>query len=153
MFPLSISCVVQEECKSLEEFSGIPVAKLKANDPSITELKFGSKDFGEAEAYVLGMVLQVRHKIRAAHQTISRCILKPVTPAANRVFVFDFWQKNTCVTSVNLGYNRIGNEGAKAIADMLGVGFQPLVTPHQPLLSYPHLHNIFHAFRVELAPR
>ena len=35
---------------------------------------------------------------------------------------------------------------------MLGVGFQHLVTPHQPLLSYPHLHNIFHAFRVELAP-
>ena len=35
---------------------------------------------------------------------------------------------------------------------MLGVGFQHLVTPHQPLLSNPHLHNIFHAFRIELAP-
>jgi hypothetical protein len=67
VLPLSISCVVQEECKSLEEFSGIPIAKLKANDPSITELDFSSRGFGDAEAYVLGMVLQVRHKIRAAH--------------------------------------------------------------------------------------
>ena len=58
-----MSCVAQEECKSLEEFSGIPIAKLKANDPSITELKFISKGFGDAEAYVLGVVLQVRHKI------------------------------------------------------------------------------------------
>ena len=54
--------VAQEECKSLEEFSGIPIAKLKANDPSITELKFRGKGFGDAEACVLGMVLQVRHK-------------------------------------------------------------------------------------------
>ena len=75
-----MSCGVQEECKSLEEFSGIPIAKLKANDPSFTELNYTNKGFGDAEAYVLGMVLQVRHKIRAAHQTISRCILKPVTP-------------------------------------------------------------------------
>jgi hypothetical protein len=71
---LSISCVVQEECKSLEEFSGIPVAKLKANDPSITELMFNRKGFGDVEACVLGMVLQVRHKIRAAHHTIFTCI-------------------------------------------------------------------------------
>ena len=66
--------------------------------------------------------------------------------------MFDFWQNNTCVTSVNLEDNRIGNEGAKAIADMLGVGSQHLGTTRQPLLSNPHLHNIFHAFRVELAP-
>ena len=76
---MSISCVVQEECKSLEEFSGIPVAKLKANDPSITELDFRNKGFGDAEACVLGMVLQVRHKIVVAHHTISRCILTPVS--------------------------------------------------------------------------
>ena len=74
MLPLSISCVFQEECKSLEEFSGIPVAKLKANDPSFTELNYTNKGFGDAEAYVLGMVLQVKHKIRAPHHTISTCI-------------------------------------------------------------------------------
>ena len=79
MLPLSISCVVQEECKSLEEFSGIPVAKLKANDPSITELNFKDNDFGDAEACVLGMVLQVRHKIGLGHHTISRCILTTVS--------------------------------------------------------------------------
>ena len=79
MLPLSISCVVQEECKSLEDFSGIPIAKLKANDPSITELKFRQKGFGDAEACVLGMVLQVRHKIGLGHHTISRCILTPVS--------------------------------------------------------------------------
>ena len=56
----------QEECKSLEEFSGIPVAKLKANDPSITKLSFSRKGFGNAEACVLGIVLQVRHIIRVA---------------------------------------------------------------------------------------
>ena len=66
--------MVQEECKSLEEFSGIPIAKLKANDPSITELNFNREGFGDAEACVLGMVLQVRHKIVMAHHTISRCI-------------------------------------------------------------------------------
>ena len=80
MLSLSISCVVQEECKSLENFSGIPIAKLKANDPSITELEFGLKDFGDVEACVLGMVLQVRHKIVVAHHTISRCILTLVSP-------------------------------------------------------------------------
>ena len=58
-----MSCAAQEECKSLEDFSGIPVAKLKANDPSITKLNFRDKGFGNAEACVLGMVLQVRHKI------------------------------------------------------------------------------------------
>ena len=74
MLPLSISCVVQEECKSLEDFSGIPIAKLKANDPSITKLDFSGKGFSNAETCVLGMVLQVRHKIVVAHQTISTCI-------------------------------------------------------------------------------
>ena len=54
--------VAQEECKSLEEFSGIPVAKLRENDPSFTELKFNFKGFGDAEACVLGSVLQVRRK-------------------------------------------------------------------------------------------
>ena len=80
MLPLSISCVVQEECKSLEEFSGIPIAKLQANDPSVTELDFSGKGFADVEACVLGMVLQVRHKMGLAHHTISRCILKPVSP-------------------------------------------------------------------------
>ena len=74
-----MSCGAQEECKSLEEFSGIPIAKLKANDPSITELNFKGKGFGDVEAYVLGMVLQVRHKIGLGHHTISRCILTPVS--------------------------------------------------------------------------
>ena len=78
MLPLAISCVGQEECKSLEEFSGIPVAKLKANDPSITKLDFRGKSFGDAEACVLGMVLQVKHKIRVAHHMISTCIFAPV---------------------------------------------------------------------------
>ena len=72
--------MVQEECKSLENFSGIPIAKLKANDPSITELVFGLNNFGDVEACVLGMVLQVRHKIVVAHHTISRCISTPVSP-------------------------------------------------------------------------
>ena len=72
--------VAQEECKSLEEFSGIPIAKLMANDPSITELDFESSGFGDAEACVLGMVLQVRHKIGLGHHTISRCILTTVSP-------------------------------------------------------------------------
>ena len=71
-------CAAQEECKSLEEFSGIPVAKLKANDPSITELNFRDKGFGDAEACVLGMVLQVGHRIRVAHHMISTCIFAPV---------------------------------------------------------------------------
>ena len=66
MLPLSISCGVQEECKSLEEFSGIPVAKLKANDPSITELDFRNKGFGDAEACVLAILLKVSHNIRLA---------------------------------------------------------------------------------------
>ena len=79
MLPLSISCVVQEECKSLEEFSGIPIAKLKANDPSITELGFQDRGFGDAEACVLGMVLQVRHKIGVGHHMISTCTLTPVS--------------------------------------------------------------------------
>ncbi len=78
VLPLSISCVVQKECKSLEEFSGIPIAKLKANDPSITTLDFqGIGDverIGDVEACVLALVLQVRHKIRAAHHTITTCI-------------------------------------------------------------------------------
>ena len=69
----------QEECKSLEEFSGIPIARLKANDPSITELNFTDKGFGDAEACVLGMVLQVRHQIGVAHHTISTCTLTPVS--------------------------------------------------------------------------
>ena len=64
---MSLSCVAQEECKSLENFSGIPIAKLKADDPSITELDFSQKGFGDAEACVLGLVVQVRHKIEAAH--------------------------------------------------------------------------------------
>ena len=71
--------VAQEECKSLEEFSGIPIAKLKANDPSITELDFSDKGFCDAEAYVLGMVLQVRHKTGVGHHTISTRILIPVS--------------------------------------------------------------------------
>ena len=82
-----MSCGVQEECKSLEEFSGIPVAKLKANDPSITELDFRNKGFGDAEACVLGMALQVRHKIGVAHHTISRCILTPVSPPLTSSFL------------------------------------------------------------------
>ena len=69
--------VAQEECKSLEEFSGIPVAKLKANDPSTTELNYTNQGFGDAEAYVLGKVLQVRHKIVVAHHTIYTLIYKP----------------------------------------------------------------------------
>ena len=81
-----MSCGVQEECKSLEEFSGIPIAKLKANDSSITELEFTCKDLGDAEACVLGMVLQVRHKIGLGHHTISTCILKPVSPPLTTFF-------------------------------------------------------------------
>ena len=76
MLSLSISCVVQEECKSLEEFSGIPVAKLKANDLSITSL--GGRGFGNAEACVLGMVLQVRHRTQVAHHMTSTCVSPPV---------------------------------------------------------------------------
>ena len=87
MLSLSISCVVQEECKSLEEFSGIPIAKLKANDPSITELNFKDEGFGDAEAYVLGMVLQVRHKIGVGHHTISTCISPPVSAPANPILL------------------------------------------------------------------
>ena len=70
--------VAQEECKSLEEFSGIPVAKLRENDPSAIELKFSNKGFGDAEACVLGSVLQVRRKysIRQpqCYQTCFCCI-------------------------------------------------------------------------------
>ena len=62
----------------MEEFSGIPVAKLKANDPSITELHFSYKGFGDAEACVLGMVLQVRHRTRVAHHMTSTCVSPPV---------------------------------------------------------------------------
>jgi len=76
---MSLSCAAQEECKSLETFSGIPIAKLKADDPSITELDFCDKGFGDAEACVLGLVVQVRHKIGLGHHTISTCILTPVS--------------------------------------------------------------------------
>ncbi len=79
-------CHVQEECKSLEEFSGIPIAKLKANDPSITKFDFSQKGFGEAEAHVLGMVLQVRHKIGLEHHTISTCMLTPVSTPLTMLF-------------------------------------------------------------------
>ena len=65
---------VEPERASKSRFDGTEVAKLKANDPSITELHFSNKGFGDAEACVLGMVLQVRHKIRVAHHTISTCI-------------------------------------------------------------------------------
>ncbi len=82
-------CAAQEEFKSLEEFSGIPVAKLKANDPSITDLHFRDKGFGDAEACVLGMVLQVRHNTGVSHHTISTCILPPVSAPANLVFSID----------------------------------------------------------------
>ena len=88
-----MSCGVQEECKSLEEFSGIPIAKLKASDPSITELKFSNDGFGDAEACVLGMVLQVRHKIGLGHHTISTCILKPVSPPLTMLFVVISYRK------------------------------------------------------------
>ena len=45
--------------------------------------------------------------------------------AANHVFSFDFRQKNTAVTSVNLAGNEIGKEGAVAMAKMLEVGLNP----------------------------
>ena len=56
---------IQEECKSLEEFSGIPLAKLRENDPSLTKLDFSSKGFGIAEACVLAKLLEVNSPQKA----------------------------------------------------------------------------------------
>ena len=62
------------------------------------------------------------------------CVLKPVSAPANRVFSFDFWQKNSSVKELNLKYNEIGNEGATAIAKMLEVIAQRMVTLRQLFL-------------------
>ena len=110
---------------------------------SVKTLILRSNRIGDAGAAALAKALEVGNQLLRC-----LCILKMAThmlpsprpqlaAAANRVFVFDFWQNNTCVTSVNLGYNEIGNEGAQAIADMLGVGFQLLVTPHTAIVKLP----------------
>ena len=65
--------------------------------------------------------------------------------------MFDFRQKNTSVKELNLANNKIGNEGATAIAKMLEVGYQPILSPIRLLLSYPGLHIVSHAFRASLA--
>ena len=52
----------------------------------------------------------------------TTCVLSLVSKAANRVFVFDFWQNNTSVKELDFYRNKIGNEGVKAIAKMLEVG-------------------------------
>ena len=50
------------------------------------------------------------------------CHFRASLAAANCVFSFDFRQKNTSVKDLDLGWNKIGNEGAAAIAKMLEVG-------------------------------
>ena len=101
-----------------------------------------------------GLMLPISTRLTYSHwlppSTHTFRAVWPQLVAANHVFSFDFWQKNTFLTSVNLEGNEIGNEGATAIADMLGVGSQPLVTPHQQFLSYSHLHNVFHTFWAQL---
>ena len=65
---------------------------------------------------------------------------------ANRVFLFDFLQTNTSVKELNLISNDIGNEGATAIAKMLKVGSQPMLSPKRLFLSYLGLHIVSRAF-------
>ena len=48
-----------QESKALETVSGIPVAKLKVNDPDATSLDLASSGCGPAEAVILGAILKV----------------------------------------------------------------------------------------------
>ena len=52
---------------------------------------------------------------------------------------------------LNLDGNNIGNEGAAAIAKMLEVGSQPILSPIRLHLSYPGLNIVSYAFRASLA--
>ena len=54
------------------------------------------------------------------------CVSSQFSPPANRVFVFDFLQKNTSVKELNLGGNNIGDAGVVALAKALEVGNQLL---------------------------
>ena len=89
-------------------------------DGETTFLDLSRKGYGNEEAIIIGALLQV------PYFHAFRLQLTPVSTApANRVFPFDFRQKNTAVTSVDLGWNKIGNEGAVALAKMLKVGLNP----------------------------
>ena len=71
--------------------------------------------------------------------------------AANRVFSINSCHTNTSVTSIDLGSNEVGNEGATAIAKMLEVGSQPMLSPKRLFLSYPGLLIASYAFGASLA--
>ena len=55
----SIPNLSVQESKTLEIVSGIPVAKLKANDPEVTSLDLKGSGCGPAEAFILGAILKV----------------------------------------------------------------------------------------------
>ena len=73
--------------------------------------------------------------------------------APNHVFSFDFRQNNASVKELILADNKIGEAGATAIAKMLEVGSQLILSPNLLFLSYPGLHIVSHAFRDSLACR
>ena len=50
---------VDQASGNIESFSGIPVAKLKANDPDVTSLDLENFGCGPVEGLVLGRLLKV----------------------------------------------------------------------------------------------
>jgi hypothetical protein len=93
----------------------IPIAKLKAIDLSITKLSFVGNGFGDVEACVLGVVLQVWAITRYQHA------FDPSEQPANHIFSFNFLQDNNTLESLDLNNNNIGNKGAVALAEALEV--------------------------------
>ena len=50
---------VDQASGNIETFGGIPVAKLKANDPDVTSLDLTDSGCGPVEGQVLGRLLKV----------------------------------------------------------------------------------------------
>ena len=63
-----------QESKALETVSGIPVAKLKANDPDATSLDLQNSGCGPAEGAILGAILKVVVYYLALHTSHSHQI-------------------------------------------------------------------------------
>ena len=69
-----MSVVCLQESRTLETVSGIPVAKLKANDPDATSLSLKKTGCGPAETAILGAILKVVVYYLALHTSHSHQI-------------------------------------------------------------------------------